>query len=967
MRFSDPSLLFMGMVRRHGDRGFRACLPWLALLGLAALPTLAREWVYERDIAPILRTHCAGCHNDADREGEFSVETFAGLRQGGDKGGTIRPGDPEGSLLVRLIEGRARPSMPPDDEPRVPAPEVARLRAWIGDGAPGPARDGSILKHLVVPQVSLPAPDRRPKAPWTSAGFSPDGRILALGTSGRVELRDAAGRRTRRVIDGIPGKVNSVAFSADGSLLVVAAGITGLDGVAELRSVASGAPVARFEGHRDAVQDAELSADGRWLATAGYDRSVRLWRVADRSLVWSNSVHTGAVFDLAFDPSGGVLASASADQTVKLWRVRDGLRLDTLNQPQGEVSRVFFPGDGTQVLAVGADRRIHQWRLVSREGPALNPVVAARFAHDAGIVAMALSRDGRTLVTAAMDRSLKQWRLPEVEEVAAWTGQSDVVGALAIDPTGRRLIAARMDGSVGSVRLKVDARAGPAVAGAAGSTPGTMSPGTMSPGAFRRAATGSVVAGRPAVHLAETEPNDTVSQARPLSVPSEVYGRIGRPGDVDVFAFDARPDEPLTLEVHAARDGSALDSRLEILSADGRPVERAVLQAVRDSWFTFRGKDSDTVDDFRLQNWAEMELDEYLYANGEVVRLWLYPRGPDSGFKVYPGEGRRQTLFGTSALSHALNEPAYLVRPHPPGSRPVPNGLPVFRLNWQNDDDPSRQAGVDSVLLFDAPSAGRYRVRLSDTRGFGGGATHAYRLSVRPRRQDFSVRLEGLDPKVAPGSGREIRVVATRQEGFDGPIRIDIDGLPPGFTSTAPVEIEAGQVRAVAAIYASPDAPDPDESADRAVRVSARAMIRGREVVRSIGGLGNLQLGAPPKLTVAILPGPDPSVIRQEPGRPMEVRLRPGQTITARVRAERRDFQGRIELGGEDSGRNLPHGVYVDNIGLNGLLIVEGQTEREFFITAARKARPGTRLFHLRATADGGQCSTPVLLRVLGE
>jgi hypothetical protein len=99
----------------------------------------------------------------------------------------------------------------------------------------------------------------------------------------------------------------------------------------------------------------------------------------------------------------------------------------------------------------------------------------------------------------------------------------------------------------------------------------------------------------------------------------------------------------------------------------------------------------------------------------------------------------------------------------------------------------------------------------------------------------------------------------------------------------------------------------------------------------------------------------------------MEVRIRPGQTISARVRADRRDFQGRIELGGDDSGRNLPHGVYVDNIGLNGLLIVEGQTEREFFITAARKVLPGERLFHLRATGDGGQCSQPVLLKILGD
>ena len=936
----------------------RAGLRWLiaCLLPICTTSAASRNWLYERDIAPILRTYCAGCHNDADREGEFSVETFASLNKGGDKGATLKPGDPESSLLVKLIEGRSKPLMPPKDEPRVPAAELALLRQWIADGAPGPQRDESLLKNLVVPEV---ATGRGVARPWTAVEYSPDGKILALGTAGRVEFRNASGRRIQRVIDGIPGKVNALHFSADGATLVVAAGITGIDGVAQLHSVATGQKLVRLEGHRDAVQDAELSPDGRWLATAGYDRSIRLWKVADHSLVWSNSVHNGAVFDLVFDPSGTVLASASADQTVKLWRVRDGLRIDTLNQPQGDLNRVLFTPDGQHVLAGGADRRIHQWRFVSREAPALNPVVTARFAHEAGIVSMVLSRDGRHLVTGAIDRSLKQWRLPELQEVASWTGQSDVVGALAMDQSGDRILVARMDGSVETLALKGDVAVGSAGMGTAKHGPAKAS------ASGRISVSSSAQSLRSPIHQAELEPNDGIRRAQPVAIPSETYGRMGRPGDVDHFAFQARAGEALTLEVQAARDGSAMDSRLEVLTAAGQPVEQAVLQAVRDSWFTFRGKDSDTVDDFRLQNWAEMELDEYLYANGEVVRLWLYPRGPDSGFKVYPGEGRRQSLFGTTPLSHALNEPAYLVKAYPAGSRPVPNGLPVFRLNYQNDDDPSRLSGTDSMLLFTAPTTARYLVRVTDTRGFGGGTNHAYRLSVRPQQPEFTVRVDGMNPKVSPGSGREIRFVATRREGFAGPIRIHLDQLPAGFTASTPVEIEAGQIRAVAVLYAAVGAADSLEASDRAVRVSATAQIQGREVRRELGDLGNVQLDAAPKVTVEILPGPDRSVVRQEAGRPMELLIRPGQTITARVRAERRDFKSRIELGGEDSGRNLPHGVYVDNIGLNGLLIVEDQTEREFFITAARKARPGTRLFHLRATGDGGQCSQPVLLRIL--
>jgi hypothetical protein len=359
-----------------------------------------------------------------------------------------------------------------------------------------------------------------------------------------------------------------------------------------------------------------------------------------------------------------------------------------------------------------------------------------------------------------------------------------------------------------------------------------------------------------------------------------------------------------------------------------------------------------------------MELDEYLYANGEVVRLWLYPRGPDSGFKVYPGEGRRQTMFGTTPISHALNEPAYIVRPIPAGSQPAPNGLPVYRIPFQNDDDPSRQAGTDSVLLFTAPATERYVVRVSDTRGFGGGTNHFYTLSIREPQPAFSVKVEGLDPKVSPGSGRELRFVATRREGFQGPIRIEVGGLPPGFLASTPVEIEAGQVRAMATLHAAPDAVAPDDALDRAVKVTASATIGGRLVTVPLGGLGNIQLDKAPKVTLEILPGPDRSVVREEAGKPLELVLQPGQTISARVRARRNDFKARIEMGNEDSGRNLPHGVYVDNIGLNGLLIVEDQTEREFFLTAAKKAPKGTRMFHLRTSADGGQCSLPVVVRV---
>ncbi|MBX3746763.1 MAG: hypothetical protein KF833_15750 [Verrucomicrobiae bacterium] len=914
---------------------------------------------YERDIAPIFRAYCAGCHNDRDAEGEFSVETFARLRGGGsDHGDPIVPGDPEGSFLIRSLERKARPFMPPRDEAPVPPSEIERLKRWIAGGAAGPEDDRSILETLVTPTLpGAPGP-----SPVLAVAASPHGTLLAVGRADGIEVRDAETGEVWVVLRDLPGKVNALQFSTDGTRLLAATGIPGLRGVAILFDLASGARVREFGGHSDILYDAEFSPDQTLVATGGYDREIRLWQVSDGALIRTLAVHQGAIFDLAWHPGGRVLASASADETVKLWRVPDGLRLDTLNQPQGELMSVAFTPDGRHILAAGADKRIHLWRFVSRDAPALNPRLQSRFAHETAIHALALSADGRFVLSSADDHTLKLWSLPDLEWIQEYPVQPDVVAAAVAMRHPARFYLGRMDGSTATLPgLSGDRMGEPGpqplrLAAVAASAPELEG--------VEAVAAGGQSASAPA-RVQEREPNDVPGDAQGVTWPVEIEGSIDRPGDADLFRFQARAGEPMWLEVIAARAQSRLDSRIEVLHADGRPVEQVVLQATKDSWFTFRGKDSDTSDDFRVHNWAEMELDEYLYANGEVVRLWLYPRGPDSGFKVYPGEGRRHTFFSTTPLVHALGAPCYIVTPYPPGSDPAPNGLPVFRLNYVNDDDPSRRHGTDSMLPFTAPADGEYLARVTDVRGFGEGSGFHYVLALRAPRPDFEVSLQGLNPKVSPGSGRELIFRAQRHEGFDGPIRIEVNGLPSGWDTSAPVEIEAGQVGAVAVLYAGADAGDPDDEADRAVTVTATAVIAGREVKKPIGGLGNLQLGAPPKVTVEILPSEDRSVVQTRPDGLLEFSLRPGETLTARVRATRHDFEGRIEFGNEDSGRNLPHGLYVDNIGLNGLLIVEGQSEREFFITAAPKAQPGSRLFHLRARADDGQASRPALIRVL--
>ncbi|MFK7821483.1 MAG: c-type cytochrome domain-containing protein [Planctomycetaceae bacterium] len=898
---------------------------------------------YSRDIAPILNKYCVGCHMDDDMQGGLSLETWAELQEGGEHGKVVLPAGPESSTLIRRITGEDTPQMPPEDNEGPTADEVKLLKAWIAAGAKGP-NGTEPPRKLKVPQIA----SANVRKPITALDWSPDGLSIASAKFGEVLVADAQRMTPQWRIGGLAGKVNSIRYSRDGQLLAVASGVTGVSGLATIYDAKRGILVRRFSGHRDTLYSAVLSPNKTILATAGYDRKIILWNTQTGEPIRTLSGHNGAIFDLDFSPDGQTLASASADETVKVWNVATGQRLDTRSEPLNEQYVVRFSPDGEQLLGGGADNRIRIWKLTSRSKPGINPLLFARFGHEGPVTHMRFSADGSKLISAAEDRSVKLWETKTFTPAFAFEKQPSVVASLAMAPNGGQIVVGRMNGTLGRYDVGASSKSSNKSSSAAiAAAPVPLK--TAEPKSIR-----------------DLEPNNSASQAQAITVPATISGSIhlaeSQSPDEDFFRFAARKGEQWIVEVKAARNKSPLDSRVAVLTPDGKPIPRILLRAVRDSYFTFRGKNSDTSDDFRVHNWEEMELNEFLYANGEVSRLWLYPRGPDSGFKVYPGRGKRHGFFDTTPMAHALHQPCYIVEPHPPGTQFVPNGLPVFTLNYENDDEPRRKLGKDSKLFFTAPKDGQYVVRIADTRG-ASGADLKYELHVRQPNSGFKVKLNGANPVVGAGSGREFSVTAERIDGFDGPIRIDIEGMPQGFHATTPLIIEAGQEIAFGTINAEPDAPAPTEEMSKASVVTATAFVHGSKVEQVVNNFGAIKHAPKPKLLVTLKPNSG-GQREWSPDRPYELTIAPGETITARVIVERNGFKGRVDFGKDDSGRNLPHGVYIDNIGLNGLMIVEGQTEREFFITAAKWVPETSRLFHLKATAEKGQTAWPIVLHV---
>ena len=910
---------------------------------------------YSRDVAPLLKKYCSGCHNDDDAEADFSVETFASLSKGTGKEPGFLAGDARSSKLIRLMTG-SEPAMPPEDEPQPTKEEVALIGRWIDGGAKGPEGREPDRMTLIVPDIESHTDLR----PVTSLDVSADG-TLAIAQHDTVSLRRHAQEGKPEVVGQHPGPVNAVHFVGDDRLLT-ASGVVGRGGVARLWKLDDNSLIREFKGHRDILYDAELSPDGSTLATCSYDKLIILWDVHTGEQLRELGGHNGAVYDIAFSPDGQHLVSASADDTCKVWRVSDGRRMDTLAQPLREAYTCAFSPDGRFIVAGGADNRIRVWRFVSKNKPRINPPVHARFAHEGAVLRVVFTPDGRQLVSVAEDRTIKVWETRGYTERQLWEHQSDVPAALGLRPGGRRFTVGRMDGTIESFLLPETKR--------------SRSGQTDNP----NASPSFVAIEGEMVTITEHEPNNAPQSAQSITAPAIIQGVIHHQPpkeddakqpvdlDADYFRFTAKAGQEWVIETNAARTKSPLDTFVEALDADGHRIERVVLQAIRDSYFTFRGKNASQTNDFRVFNWQEMDLNQYFYANGEVVKLWMHPRGPDSGFNVYPGMGTRYSYFDTTGLSHALGEPAYIVVPHAPGTELIPNGLPTFTLYHENDDASRRDIGKDSRLYFTAPVDGEYLVKLKDVRGMQ-GADFKYTLSVRPRQPDFRVTCS-LTQGIAPGSHQEFTVKAKRIDGFDGPIQVDIAGtLPAGFSVTSPVIIEAGQQEAYGVISAAKDAAKPTEENAKSTTLTASAVIRGEQKTHNAGMLGEIKLADTSKLNIIIKPAPNGAKpLPTSEGEPLAFEIQPGQTIMLLVEVERIDHKGEVSFGKEYSGRNLPHGVYVDNIGLNGLLLLADQTQREFFLTCDEVVQPGqSRLFHLSTSSASGHASQPVMIHVVSD
>lgn len=856
----------------------------------------------------------------------------------------------------------------------------------VASGRPG------VVGEVTFYDVATMKPTRRVTAHLDlihQLAYSPDGKLLASCSYDRlVRLWDGESGARKLDLRDHSDSVYGVGFSFDGKLL--ASG--GADRAIKVWDVATGKRLFTLGEATDWVYAVAWHPTKPVLAAGGVDRNVRVWDItpSEGKLRLAAFAHEGAVLRLAFGQDR--LVSVGEDHIAKVWDT-DKLAEQRVLPKQAESLHALALRPGSAQLALGR----HDGKVIVDDGAKQVPVATAAVDQEekagnspATGQRVALTATVQGAIYPAGDVDFYTFEVKPGEEVGVQVTMP--MGAKLepvlelVDPRGR-VVATSMNSLLGHVcteagvyalgirdreyrgekaytyTLKIGAvpvatgvvpmglrRGTDAVVTLLGANLGAARsvkvsvPADAVPGSkidVKATTALGPVLGSPQVVVGEFAEETKVGAM--LVTPATGNGRIATPGQVDTWRFVAKKGERLVVEVLAARIGSALDSTIEICDRDGKPVPLATLRAVAKVYSTFRDHDSVGAG-IRLESWNELTVNDYVLLGTELMRIDALPRNPDDDCRFYSEAGRRRAYLGTTPTHHPQGEAMYKVQIHPPGATFPPNGLPVVTLFARNDDGTG--LGKDSRLFFDPPANGEYQVKVSDSRGQAGD-NFGYRVTVRPPRPSFTIKVNPATPSVSKGGGVPIEVTAERQDDFAGPINLEFTGLPPGL-SVPKTAILAGENATSVTLFAAADAVLP--AGVGAFSVKATASIGGANVEK-------------------VVPGGKPTLI--EPGEIVTtteqaaVTIRPGGETRLTVAIERRGgFTGRIPV----EVRGLPHGVRVLDVGLNGILITPRETKRTIVLYAEPWVAPTSHPIVVLAKREGkntDHAAPSVLLNVV--
>jgi WD40 repeat protein/tRNA A-37 threonylcarbamoyl transferase component Bud32 len=311
------------------------------------------------------------------------------------------------------------------------------------DSCPIPQR-GWAWRHLRHRRQSDLVPWALNSIIATKVAFSPNGRTIAIAANERgIILWDIVTCREASVINIGTVIVDDLTFSPDGKNLAAALADQGRQtSWVTIWNPVDGKQRIELKGHTGAINALAYSADGKRLATASNDKTVKLWDIADGTELFTLSGHTDRVLCVAFSPTGRHVVSGGADRTARVWDAWSGRNLSVNNRPGGMVTSVAV---NPSSMAVG----VVPYAAADSAGlVTISDSDDQLRAHTDSITRLRFSSDGRVMITASLDRTVRVFEMDNGVETFRLRGHTGAIRDADVSPDGRLLVTVGADQTV---------------------------------------------------------------------------------------------------------------------------------------------------------------------------------------------------------------------------------------------------------------------------------------------------------------------------------------------------------------------------------------------------------------------------------------------------------------------------------------------------------------------------------------